>query len=247
MTQNATQMIRKNPDYTRRSCSTIASAHVIGAALAAFLVQSQPAVSQSAGNFGAKPIPAANSPQTAKKSPSPDSKEAASSAILPSRFVGEAEYDAYIQALTAKLSMKHRETDPFGQFQDPNAKPAPKVTVAKNGNRPVQVQTTPFPEIINKIRVNAIMPKEKKFLIAAKTYSQGGTLSIIHRNKPIHAQILAVGAREIEFKNPETGETATLRIEALPVGMTQGTHGITAPGMSPDLQDTPINLDTGTP
>lgn len=247
MTPHATQMFRSNPDHTRRSRFPVAGTQVIAAALAAFLYQTGPAASQSAGNFGAKPIPEASSPQSAKKPLSPDSKDTTPSAILPSRFVGEAEFDAYIQSLSTQLSMKRRETDPFGQYQDPNARPAPKATVAKTGNRVVQQQATPFPEIIKKISVNAIMPREKKFLIGAKTYIQGGTLSIIHRGKSIHARILAVGSRQIEFSNPETGETATLKIETLPVGMTQGTHGITAPGMSSDLQDAPINLDSGTP
>ena len=106
MTQHATQMFRSNPDNTRRSGFPVAGAQVIAAAIAAFLYQAGPAASQSAGNFGAKPIPEASSPQAAKKQLSPDSKETAPSAILPSRFVGEAEFDAYIQSLSTQLSIE---------------------------------------------------------------------------------------------------------------------------------------------
>lgn len=206
-------------------------------------------MSQSAGNFGAKPTPTGQAPATlaAKKDGAATGKGAASSNIPPSRFVGEADFDPYINSLTAQLSMKTRTTDPFGQLQDPNAKPVIKSSVTKNTKRQVQVQTTPFPDIINQIRVNTIMPRERKFLIGPRTYKQGGTLSIIHRGKTILAQIIDVTSRQIDFRNSETGETATLKIEALPVGMTPGTQGIVAPGMSPDAQDAPVNLDVGNP
>ncbi len=63
----------------------------------------------------------------------------------------------------------------------------------------------------------------------------------------VRAQVVAVSARQIDFRNLDTGETATRKIDALPVGMTPGSRGITAPGMVPDRPDTPILLDPGDP
>lgn len=216
------------------------------AAFSCFVLQTGIAMSQAAGNFGSKPV-ASPPTSAARKDASTAGKSTPSSSVLPSRFVGEADFEPYISSLAGQLSMKVRATDPFGQLQDPNAKPVIKSSVAKNTKRQVQVQATPFPEIIKRITVNTIMPRDRKFLIGPRTYKQGGTLSIIHRGKTILAQITDVSARQIDFRNSETGETATLKIEALPVGMTPGTQGIVAPGMSPDAVDAPVNLDVGEP
>lgn len=224
------------------------SHHAFGVALvlSTLVLHSGVAFSQSAGNFGAKPTNGMAASQAPKSTPSANAKANPSSTIPPSRFVAEADFDTYVKSLSGQLSMKDRATDPFGQQQDPNAKVV-KAKEHKPGTRPKPVQTTPFPEIISQIHVNTIMPREKKFLIGSRTYKQGGALSIIHRGKTILAQILAVSAKQIEFRHQETGETATLKLDALPVGMTPGNHGISAPGMTPALQDAPINLDVGNP
>jgi hypothetical protein len=246
MTSTENQPIRKLQRNSARVGRPFAESRHIMAVLSCFVFQAGLAMSQSAGSVGAKP-PTAPASTAPKKEAAANGKNTAASTILPSRFVGEAEYEPYINSLTAQLSMKVRTTDPFGQLQDPNAKPVIKSSVAKNTKRQVQVQTTPFPDIIKRISVNTIMPRERKFLIGPRTYKQGGSLSIIHRGKTILAQITDVSARQIDFRNSETGETATLRIEALPVGMTPGTNGIVAPGMSPDAVDAPLNLDVGEP
>jgi hypothetical protein len=247
MTQTAKQPVGSILHTSRSSRISGTRALGIAAAVIAIAFQTGPAASQSAGNFEAKAIAKTSSQPPVTKAAAPHSNESQASAIVPSRFVGEAEFDAHIQFLTSQLSMKSRQTDPFGQLQDPNAKPIIKPKVGDHTKRIAQVQATPFPDIISQIRVNAIMPREKKFLIGTKTYTQGGTLSIIHRGKTILVQILSVKARQIDLKNSETSETASLKIEALPVGMTPGTEGISAPGMAPDVQDAPINLDVGTP
>lgn len=246
MTSTEKTSIRKSQHTSTRVGRSHPARRCFVAALSCLSLQAGIAMSQSAGSVGAKP-PAAPASSAPKKEVAAGGKNAAASTILPSRFVGEAEYEPYINSLTAQLSMKVRTTDPFGQLQDPNAKPVIKSSVAKNTKRQVQVQATPFPDIIKRISVNTIMPRERKFLIGPRTYKQGGTLSIIHRGKTILAQITDVSARQIDFRNSETGETATLRIEALPVGMTPGTNGIVAPGMSPDAVDAPLNLDVGEP
>jgi hypothetical protein len=244
MTQTANQPVGRIFHASR-----ISGTHALGiaAAVITFVCQTGPAASQSAGNFEEKANSKTSPQQPATKAAAARANETQATAIVPSRFVGEADFAAHIQFLSSQLSMKNRQTDPFGQLQDPNAKPVIKPKVGDHTKRIAQVQATPFPDIISQIRVNTIMPREKKFLIGTKAYTQGGTLSIIHRGKTILVQILAVNARQIDLKHSETGETASLRIEALPVGMTPGTEGIRAPGMAPDVQDAPINLDVGTP
>lgn len=244
MTHTANQPVGR---ITRSSLISGTRALGIGATVIAFVFQTGPAAAQSAGNFETKAIAKTSSQPPATKAVETHSNEPQATAIVPSRFVGEADFAAHIQFLTSQLSMKNRQTDPFGQLQDPNAKIVIKPKVGDHTKRIAQVQATPFPDIISHIRVNTIMPREKKFLIGTKAFSQGGTLSIIHRGKTILVQILSVNARQIDLKHSETGEIASLKIEALPVGMTPGTEGISAPGMAPDVQDAPINLDVGTP
>jgi len=214
------------------------------------LVMSSPAFAQSAANFNTHQIaPAAPAAPPAKsdKAPAAKSKEAGPVSAVPSRFVGPAELDSFVGALTSAFSMHDRETDPFGQPQDPNAKPVIKASVAKVSQRVTQVIATPFSDIVRLLVVTTIMPGEKRFLVGTRSIAQGDKFSLSFRNKQIRVEVMEVTSRQIVLRNLDTGETATRKLDMLPVGMTPGLHGITAPGMVPDRPNAPIELDTGEP
>lgn len=172
----------------------------------------------------------------------PANKTAA--AIPPSRLVGPAALPTYIRDLSASLSINRRATDPFGKYQDPDARPVIKTQIAKTTRRAPQAQTFPFPDIINRIKVNTVMPGEKKFLIGTRTFRQGETMSLTFRMKNIPVEIVSVTSSAIGFRNIETGETATLKMYMLPAGMTPGTGGIHAPGMIREQKNAPVDLDS---
>jgi hypothetical protein len=206
------------------------------------LVLHSHAAAQSAKSL--KTAPASQSP-AAKASTKKIATEAGPVGITtPSRLVGPAELDAYVASLGAMFSMKSRETDPFGQAQDPNAKPVIK-TVAKATQRAPQLQATPFSDIIRMIVVTTIMPKEKRFLVGTRSIAQGDRIPLTFRGKQIQVEVTEVSSREIAFRNLDNGETATRKLDMLPAGMTPGNRGITARGMVPDRPNAPLELDVG--
>ncbi len=205
------------------------------------------AFAQSAANFNTnQAAPVVPPPKTDKPAPA-KAGDTNTTSSLPSRFVGVEELGGYVAAMTSALSMHDRETDPFGQSQDPNAKPVIKSTVARATQRASQPQVVPLTEIIRLIVVTTIMPGEKRFLIGTRSFAKGDHIPLIFRNKQIRVQVTEVNSQEITFKNLENGETASRKLDMLPVGMTPGLHGITAPGMVPDRPNAPIELDAAEP
>jgi hypothetical protein len=196
-----------------------------------------PAAAQSAANF-TKQVPKAAA--TVSAAPETAAKPAE---ILPSRYVTPEQLPSYVNAVTEILSIRKRETDPFGQYQDPSARPVVKPTVAKL-KRYTPAQATPFSDIVRLIKVTTVMPSEKSFLVGTRTFSEGDRIPLSFRGKTLNAEVAAVASSAIEFRNTDNGERASLRLNLLPVGMTPGNDGnITAPGMVQDRPDTPIDLD----
>ena len=207
-------------------------------AILAFLTVSLSA--QSAASFKKQTSPAPKA-VAAAPSPAPDSKP---TGILPSRYVTAEELPSQLKTLSDILTIRKRATDPFGQYQDPNARPVIKPTVAKL-KRYAPAQTTPFADIVRLIKVTTVMPAEKSFLVGTRTVKQGDRIPLSFRGKTIKVEVAAVTSNAIEFRNTENGEQASVRLNMLPVGMTPGKDGITAPGMVPDRPDAPIDLDAG--
>jgi len=194
------------------------------------------------------PATAQSSTNSITKDSKPSSAEAIASAnpkpVL-SRYVDAEELPAYLNAMGAILSIRNRNTDPFGQYQDPSAKPVVKAPTTAKVKRVTTVQATPFSDIVRRIKVNTVMPAEKSFLIGTRTVKQGDELPLSFRGRQIKAQVSAVSSSAIEFRNSESGETASIKLNMLPAGMTPGSSAITAPGMISDSPDAPLNLDNG--
>jgi hypothetical protein len=215
----------------------------ISGGLAFLLIAS--ANAQSAASFNtsseAAPAPQAiKAPVLTKAEPGPVSN-------VPSRYVGGADLEAYVASLTAIFSMRQRDTDPFGQLQDPNAKPLIKTPVAKTSRRVVPILATPFADIIRLIKVTTIMPGERRFLVGTRSIKEGDRIPLVFRGKTISVEVISVRSHQIDMRNLDNGETASLKMSLLPVGMTPGTRGISAPGMVPDRPNAPIDLDGGNP
>ena len=206
---------------------------------------------QSADSFDTKVItPTAPVPK-AEKAEKPKTQEATPSTNLPSRYVGPAEQEAYLATLSSIFLSAAREKDPFGRYQDPDAKPVVKATVAKTSTRVAPAKATPLSEIIQLITISTIMPGDKSFLVGTRLVKQGGELSLAWRGKLIRVQVTEVSSRQIGFKNADTGETGIRQLDMLPPGMRAGNgiEGIRAPGMTPDRPNAPIELEAieGTP
>jgi hypothetical protein len=166
----------------------------------------------------------------------------AAAGIAPSRRVSPEELPGYVRALSAALSIRSRDTDPFGRIQDPDAKPIIKPTIAAT-KRVAPIQATPFSEIVRLIKVTTIMPGERRFLIGNRSVSQGDRIPLAFRGKNIPVEVASVSSNRIQFRNLDNGETAELSLRMMPPGMTPGNDGIHAPGMVPDNPNAPIDLD----
>lgn len=161
----------------------------------------------------------------------------------PSRFAGQ-DVEPYILARSAVFSMRNRPTDPFGLFQDPNAKQVIRQQIA---NLPSKRQTAlppvPLADIVKLIPVSTIMPGERKFLVGVRSFSEGDEFPMIFQSKRMLMKILKVDARRILFLNVETGDKASLEAGILPPGMIAGGDKMKPPGMvSPD-ENLPLNLE----
>lgn len=163
----------------------------------------------------------------------------------PSRLVSESALQAYLQSVSSQFTIQHQATDPFGLYQDPNAKPVIKKSVAKVARRAAPAQVTPFADVIRLLQIHTVIPREKRFLIDSMTLREGELLSIRHRGRLITAKIVSVSSSRILFQNTASNETASLSLNLMPAGMAAGHDAITAPGLIPSRQSNLIELDPG--
>lgn len=175
----------------------------------------------------------------------PDAAAASDAVATPSRYAG-ADPTTYSAALAKRMAILSRANDPFGQPQDPDAKPVVKPTLAKATRRSFKAEPpAPLSEIVSQIKVTTVMPKTRRFLINDRALGVGDKIPIHYRNKQILTRVTEVSASRIVFKNTETDEIGILKLDMLPSGMTKGTASISAPGMSPTDPNAP--LEVGSP
>ena len=169
---------------------------------------------------------------------------AAAPAIKPSRYV-EADMDSYIATLTAKLAITKRATDPFGQIQDPTAKPAPTAAAkTQTNNRTTPGATAkPLSEIVKQLKVTTVMPGEGKFLVGTRSISRGDNFPLVFQGKRYRVEVVEVNSQRILFRDVDTEENGELRLDVMPQGMSRGIRGVLAPGMQSSKADAPLELD----
>lgn len=205
------------------------------------------AFAQSADNFTTNTLaPETPIPQEGVTA-TPAGQEAGPVSATPSRQVATTELEPYIASRSSVFMARNRAFDPFGQAQNLDPKLFIDDPVAGAVKRIDPILATPLPEIIQKLVVTTIMPGEKRFLVGTKSFKQGDQIPLLFRGKPIRTQVIEVTSRQITFRNLDNGEVATRKLDMLPVGMTPGSQGISAPGMSQDRSNAPIELETGDP
>ena len=189
------------------------------------------------------PLDAANPKPPAPAAPpakvaTPAEKAAEST---PSRYAGK-DINAYVDSLASRLAMRERASDPFGQPQDPDAKPLVKPTVAKATRRPAAEPPVTLSDIVSRIEITTIMPKDKRFYVGGRSIGQGDKVPITFRNKQIKTEVTEVSARRIVFRNLDTGETGIRQLDMLPPGILWGT--LRTPGIAPTQANAPLEIDS---
>lgn len=205
---------------------------------------SSPAFAQSASNFDPAPSHEAK--------PSPGTENGVKPALgglgkvdsTPSRLIGPAEIESYVKSISSQFLMKNRVRDPFGLTQNPEAVPLNKPSNFGNGAVATK-QATPFSQIVPLIAVTMIMPREKMFLYGSRPFRQGELIPLKYQGKQLRVQIMEVSSQQITFRNLDTGETASRKLNGLPAGFSPGGQKSAIPGMTPNRTNAPIELDAG--
>jgi len=164
--------------------------------------------------------------------------------IAPSRYAG-AETEAYILTLSSRLASTSRTTDPFGQVQDPGAKPAQPKVAKPTLNKPTAGPAAkPFSEIVKQIRVTTVMPAENRFLVGTRSLSAGDSFPLVSQGRRYQVKVVEVSAERILFRDLGSSEDGELRLDVMPQGMSRGIRGVLAPGMEASKADAPLEIDT---
>jgi hypothetical protein len=100
----------------------------------------------------------------------------------------------------------------------------------------------PFSEVIDEIVITAVMPGQKRFLVGMREFSQYDRFEMSFRGKRIPVEVTSVTSREVSFRNLETDEVASSRLELLPPGMSRGNPTIVPAGMDPAGPDAPLQI-----
>jgi hypothetical protein len=205
-----------------------------------------PSPGQSAEGFDVSGLVPAE-PTPAAKVAAPAPAATAGGELEPSRYAGD-EIGPYVNELATRLSIRQRATDPFGRYQDPDFKaPEPERVTNPSPTQRFKVEPpTPFNDIIAAITVN--MVKSQQFLIGDRTFTVKDIFPIqLPSGKIVKVQVVSVTSSRIDFRNVETGETASRRLDLRPTGMTRGTRAISAPGVQPAGGDAPLQIQPITP
>lgn len=173
--------------------------------------------------------------------PLPAKADKATFPAKPMRHVG-GEVEDFVRATADTFAISTRTFDPFGLPLDPDytpPAPPPSATPAAE-----EVPGVPFSEIIRRIQITTVMAGEKKFLVGARSFSVGDRFPVNFDGQAIWIEITEVSARQVGFRNVQTGETAAQPLNLLPPGMTPGGGSITAPGMVPANPQAPLDLNS---
>jgi len=164
--------------------------------------------------------------------------------IAPSRYAGT-ETDVYILTLSSRLASSNRTMDPFGQIQDPGAKPAQPKVAKPTLNKPATGPAAkPFSEIVKQIRVTTVMPAENRFLVGTRSLSAGDSFPLVSQGRRYQVKVVEVSAERILFRDLGSSEDGELRLDVMPQGMSRGIRGVLAPGMEASKADAPLEVDT---
>lgn len=215
---------------------------------AILLLGSLPSAAQSAEGFDTSGLVPAE-PAAPPKPQVPATPVPSGADLGPSRYAGD-DIQAYVLALSGRFSIRQRATDPFGRYQDPDYKaPEPPRQLAKNPNVPYKpAPPTAFSDIIAAIKVT--MANKDQFIIENRDrpYRAKDQITMqLPNGKIVKVQVVAVSATRIDFRNVETGESSSLRLELVPAGMTRGVGRIETPGVQPSGTEAPLMVQPVTP
>jgi len=221
------------------------------AVTALLILGSLPSAAQSAEGFDTSGVAPAE-PAPAAKAPASVEVPAAGTDLGPSRLAGD-DIQPYVQALSLRFSIRQRATDPFGRYQDPDfVAPKPvQLTTKSPTQRYTPAPPTAFSDIIAGIKVT--MANRQQFIIESRDrpYKAKDVMPLqLPNGKVVKAQVLAVSNMQIDFRNLETGETATLRLDMRPPGITRPRKDVgplAVPGLQPTGGDAPIQIEPVTP
>lgn len=156
-----------------------------------------------------------------------------------SKLAGD-DREKWISEMRLKLPIASRRIGPFGMRQNPHVETQSAVQKAKP-------KPGAFLNAIAAIKINAVLPREKKFVIGSREVFVGDAFPVIRGGRQFNIKIVSVKSDHIVIKNVDTGQSVKRNLYTLPPGMTRNASINSVPGVVPaDQKDrTPLNLDDG--
>lgn len=149
----------------------------------------------------------------------------ASDVTTSSRILSSEQKPGWLDAMSSKLAMAKRSVGPFGMAQDPDAKPVkPKEKTVQKGA---------FLEAVAAIKINTVMPMEKKFTSSSREFSVGDIFPVIKNQRQFNVEVMEIKTSGIVFKNIDSGEQVRKNLNTLPVGMKKSAQLNAVPGVFP--------------
>jgi hypothetical protein len=178
--------------------------------------------------------------------PSPPVAPPATPATPPAARYALDDLDQAVERNWSVAAIRSRATDPFGLPQDPTVQ-IQKPKLATNTSKYRNIAPTPFNEIVAAIPVNTVMPAKGRFLVRNRSFQVGDTFPINYQDKSVAVRVMRVSSDAIDFKNLQTGESASLSLGSMPRGMHKGSGREGPPGLERDDPAAPLQVDVAPP
>lgn len=170
------------------------------------------------------------------------SKSAKESAAVPTRFLADS-VDDRIAEMKQQLAINNQERGPFGLYQVPGKAPIIRNSVAK------KVTKTPFSDFVNDIEISVVNSVAKEFLVGARIFRLGQVFPLVRGGEKLSVRVESIATSGVSFKNVDTGEIATRRLDVLPPGVRTADNTNSVPGVTPvrRAEAEPLDLSSSSP
>ncbi len=140
--------------------------------------------------------------------------------MKPSRMIPTDQLSERVDELSSRLAMAERERDPFGLLQDPRREhPAPEPPFGEG--RGGGVERLRFGQVVDRLPINAVMPKEGRAMIGERFFDVGQTFPVTFRGRNFDVELAKVAHDEVAFRNIKTDEVAK-KLLKVPGGLMRG-------------------------
>ena len=135
--------------------------------------------------------------------------------VKPSRLVGPDQLKEQVTELSSRFAIGERSLDPFGQFQNPEAKEAVEQQIKK-----IQIddgpRRFPFDQVVDRIPIAAVMPGQGEVMINGRLFKLGQEFPVRFKGRNFDVEIIKVRPGQVDFRNAKNGDVAVRKFNERP-------------------------------